>query len=59
MITKEISKEEAYIIDILREAKPYEQIIINKDKAGKVNSYLIVKSQKIMVSELSINEVKY
>jgi len=53
-----LSKQEEYIINILREAKPYEQITITKDKSGQINTFLILRSQKIMVSELSINEVK-
>jgi len=58
MITKEISKEEAYIIDILREAKPYEQITITKDKQGLPDTYLVMRSQKIMISQIKIEEVK-
>lgn len=54
----ELSKQEEYIINILREAKPYEQITITKDKNGQINTFLILRSQKIMVSEISINEVK-
>jgi hypothetical protein len=49
---------EEYIIQILREAKPFEQVIITKDKAGRCDSYLVVRSQKIMISEVEIKEVK-
>lgn len=53
-----LSKQEEYIINMLREAKPYEQITITKDKEGKMNTFLILRSQKIMVSEIMIQEVK-
>jgi hypothetical protein len=53
-----LSKQEEYLISLLRELKPYEAVTINKDKDGKPNTYLVQRSQKIMVSELSINAVK-
>lgn len=53
-----LSPQEEYIIKILREAKPFEQITITKDKAGVPDSYLVLRSQKIMISQIDIREVK-
>lgn len=57
MITT-ISPQEEYIIRILRDAKPFEQVTITKDKLGKPDTYLVMRSQKIMISEIEIKEVK-
>ena len=54
----ELSKQEEYIINMLREAKPYEQVTITKDKNGLPETYLILRSQKIMISQFKIQEVK-
>ena len=54
----EISPQEEYIIKIMRDLRPYESIVINKDKQGKADTYLVQRSQKIMVSEIAIVEVR-
>lgn len=54
----DISKQEEYVINMLREAKPYEQITITKDKNGLPDTYLVLRSQKIMISQFKIQEVK-
>lgn len=54
----ELTSQEEYIIKILREAKPFEQITITKDKGGLPDTYLVLRSQKIMVSQIEIKEVK-
>ncbi len=53
-----ISPQEEYLIKLIREAKPYEVIEIHKDKDGRADSYLIKRSQKILVSQVAILEVK-
>lgn len=53
-----LTPQEEYIIKILREAKPYEQITITKDKCGLPDTYLVLRSQKIMISQIEIKEVK-
>lgn len=53
-----ISPQEEYLLKVLREAKPYESVQITKDKDGKPDRYLIQRSQKIMVSEIRIEEIK-
>jgi hypothetical protein len=55
---QELSKQEEYIIKMLREARPYEQVTITKDKSGQPDTYLIIRSQKIMISQIDIREVK-
>jgi hypothetical protein len=56
MITPTIQEE--YIIKLLREAKPFEQITVTKDKNGVPDSFLVLRSQKIMITQLDIREVK-
>lgn len=45
-----LTKNEQTIIDFLREAKPYEQITIIKDKDGKTDTYIVQRSQKIILT---------
>ena len=49
-----ISENEAYILDTLRGLKPYEQVIITADKQGKVGSYLVVRSTKVILTDKEI-----
>lgn len=58
MALVDISEQDAYLLKIAHEARPFEVVEIHKDKAGIPNSYLIKRSQKILVSELTILEVK-
>lgn len=53
-----ISEQDMYLLKLAHEAKPYEVIEIHKDKEGKPNTYLIKRSQKVMVSEILITEVR-
>jgi len=52
-----ISPQEEYIIKLLRSLSPYEEVRIVADKEGKPNRFLIIRSQKIMVSEIKIENV--
>ena len=51
--------QEEYLIKLLRELKPYESIEITKDKEGKPSRFLVKRSQKIMVTEICIQEVSW
>jgi len=53
-----LSPQEEYLIGLLRELKPYEEIIVTKDKDGHPDRFLVKLSQKIMCSEIGINAVK-
>jgi hypothetical protein len=46
----ELTQYEKKIIEILRQALPYERIEITKDKDGKPDSYMVHRSQKIIIS---------
>ena len=49
-----LTKVEQQIIEILREAKPFEVVEITKDKLGKPDYYLVKRTQKIQIkSEMS------
>jgi len=52
----QLTKNEEQIITFLREAKPFEHIEISKDKSGKPDSYLIHRSQKIVLTCLTIQK---
>lgn len=53
-----LNSQEEYFIEILRGLKPFERIEIVADKQGVANTYLVTRSQKIIVSKVGINEVK-
>jgi len=46
-----LTENEKTIIQFLREAKPYETILIRKDTQGKPDSYLITREQKIILNK--------
>lgn len=52
-----LSEQEKNIIDFLREARPFESILVVKDKLGRPNSYLITRTQKIIVSNTQIEAI--
>jgi hypothetical protein len=54
----DLSPQEEYVVNMMRQARPYEIIEIHKDKSGRPDTYLVKRSQKIMVSEIAIIEVK-
>lgn len=45
----ELTKNELAIIKILRELPPYAKIEISTDQLGKYDTYLVHKSQKIVL----------
>jgi hypothetical protein len=56
-MNSEYSPQEEYLLKLLRSLKPYERIEIVADKEGKPNRFLIIRSQKIMVSEIKIEAI--
>ena len=54
----ELTLQEQQIIDMLREARPYEQILIVKDGLGRLDHYLITRTQKIVISKAKIEAVR-
>ena len=46
-----LTENENTIIQFLREAKPYENILVKKDNQGKPDSYLIIREQKIILNK--------
>jgi len=55
MIT--LTKDEEYIVSMLREMKPYEVITITADKDGKSHKFFIKRSYQVMVDELRTEAV--
>ena len=47
-----LKPQEEYLIKLLRDLKPFEQVKITADKCGKPYSFLVVREQKIMVGEI-------
>ena len=46
-----LSEQELDIIRILRQQVPYEEIRISRSKDGKLGSYFVVRTQKIVLSQ--------
>lgn len=49
-----MSEIEEQILVILREFKPYEKVEIIKDAAGRIDSYIIVRTQKVVLTPRKI-----
>lgn len=45
----DLTENEEKIIQLLREANPFEKLEITKDQNGKADYYIISKSQKIIL----------
>lgn len=48
-----LTEHEKKIIEFLREARPYEKIVIQKDSQGRADNYIITREQKIILLKLS------
>lgn len=48
----DLTQNEKDIIEYLRDAKPYESIIIQKDANGKPDYYILKREQKIYFTDL-------
>ena len=46
----ELSEVEKSIVDLMRELKPHEVIEIKKDQLGRVDHYIVHRSQKVVVN---------
>lgn len=46
----ELTNNEIEIIKLLRDARPFERIEITKDQEGRVDWYIIHRSQKVIFS---------
>lgn len=47
-----LKPQEEYLVKLLRDLKPFEQIKITADKMGKPYSFLVVREQKILVGDI-------
>lgn len=54
----ELSEQEKNIVDMLREARPYEQILIVKDQLGRSDHYIITRTQKVIISKEKIEALR-
>ena len=48
----ELTDQEKDIFRIMRQLVPYEEIRIVKDKDGTLDSYFVVRTQKILISKI-------
>ena len=55
MITPTINEEN--ILLFLREAKPFEKIIIQKDAQGRPDNYIVIREQKVIMTSRSLSTV--
>lgn len=46
----ELTASEKKIVEILREAKPFERLEITKDKDGRPDTYFIHRTQKVWIA---------
>lgn len=54
MVIQEITDAESRVIQLMREARPFEKIEIVKDKDGKPDTYFIHRIQKMIFKEILI-----
>lgn len=48
---KELSEQEKDILRIIRQLVPYEEIRVIKDQMGREDHYIVVRTQKIILSK--------
>lgn len=46
-----LTDNEQYILEVLRSLRPFEEIKITADKMGKVNNFIIIRTQKGMLTD--------
>lgn len=49
MTQNDLTPTEQDIIAILRDLRPFERIEVVKDRGGVIESYMVVRSQKIVI----------
>lgn len=57
METIQVTKAEKMILNLIREFKPFEKIEISKDKEGKPDTYLVHRSQKLIISSIVVARI--
>lgn len=50
----ELSENEKKIIEFLRQARPYEKIVIQKNSQGIPDNYIITREQKIILTTILV-----
>lgn len=50
-----MSETEQKIIEILRDLKPFERVIVQKDQLGRPEYFLVERSQKIIIKGVGDN----
>jgi hypothetical protein len=50
----DLTDNEKSIIEFLRQARPYEKIIITKDSQGKLDNYILVREQKVILTTIIV-----
>jgi len=53
MQDKQLTDNEKWIIETLRTLKPFETIQITADKNGKINHFLIIRSNKVVLTDVA------
>jgi len=48
-----LTDNEKWIIEMLRTLKPFESVSLVADKSGKVNNFLVVRSTKVILTDLT------
>lgn len=47
----EVTEVEKSILVILRDERPHESVLVVKDQNGRPNSYLVTRTQKIVLAD--------
>jgi hypothetical protein len=55
---KELTFAEKAIVEIMRDERPHESVKISKDIGGRMDTYIVLRSQKIIISPQGITYVK-
>lgn len=54
----ELTEQEKDIFRILRQPVPYEEVRIIKDQLGRANHYIVVRTQKIIISNTKSEAIR-
>lgn len=49
-----LTKNEQYILDTVRSLKPFEKIEITADKNGKIDSFIVIRTRKVILTDNNI-----
>lgn len=53
-----MTPNEQKIIEMLRELRPYETILIQKDAMGKPDYFIVTREQKVFLNKICIDNKK-